>query len=116
MTVVMYGIANCDTIKKAKNWLTEHEVDFIFHDYRKQGVPEQILSDAMSALGWEPLVNKRGTTYRKLSDAQKESLSADTALPLLVEHPAMIKRPLLTVDGNFHLGFKAAQYEEVFKP
>ncbi len=114
MTVVMYGIANCDTIKKAKNWLTEHGVEFTFHDYRKQGVPDDVLTQAMTALGWESLVNKRGTTYRKLPDAQKDGLNASSALPLLAEQPAMIKRPLLAVNGEFHLGFKAAQYQEVF--
>ncbi len=114
MTVVMYGIANCDTIKKAKNWLTEHEVDFTFHDYRKQSVPEDVLTSAIAKLGWEPLVNKRGTTYRNLSDEQKGALSAATALPLMVEQPAIIKRPLLAVNDDFHLGFKAAQYAEVF--
>ncbi|MDC8831491.1 ArsC family reductase [Alteromonas gilva] len=114
MTVVMYGIANCDTIKKAKNWLTEHDIDFTFHDYRKQGVPADVLSQAIANLGWENLVNKRGTTYRKLTDSQKESLSAATALALLQEHPAMIKRPLLAVKDDFHLGFNTVQYAEVF--
>lgn len=114
MTVVMFGIPNCDTIKKAKNWLTEHDIPFEFHDYRKQGVPQDVLSQALEQLGWEPIVNKRGTTFRQLSDEQKSSLSETTAIPLLVEHPAMIKRPLLAVDGTYYLGFKADQYQEIF--
>ena len=114
MNVVMYGIPNCDTIKKAKTWLAEKNLDFTFHDYRKQGVPQDTLQQALDALGWEALLNKRGTTYRQLSDEQKASASADTALALLTEHPAMIKRPLLQVEQNFHVGFKAAQYEEIF--
>lgn len=114
MNVVMYGIPNCDTIKKAKTWLAEKNLDFTFHDYRKQGVPQDTLQQALDALGWEALLNKRGTTYRQLSDEQKASVSADTVLALLTEHPAMIKRPLLQVEQNFHVGFKAAQYEEIF--
>ena len=114
MNVVMYGVPNCDTIKKAKTWLAEKNLDFTFHDYRKQGVPQDTLQQALDAMGWEALLNKRGTTYRQLSDEQKASVSADTALALLTEHPAMIKRPLLQVEQNFHVGFKAAQYEEIF--
>ncbi|BBO28329.1 arsenate reductase [Alteromonas sp. I4] len=114
MNVVMYGIPNCDTIKKAKTWLAEKNLEFTFHDYRKQGVPQDTLQQALDVLGWEALLNKRGTTYRQLSDEQKASVSADTALALLIEHPAMIKRPLLQVEQNFHVGFKAAQYEEIF--
>lgn len=114
MTVVMYGIPNCDTIKKAKNWLTENDIAFDFHDYRKQGVPQEALNEAIQQLGWEPLVNKRGTTFRQLSEEQKSSLDETTALLLLTEHPAMIKRPLLALNGNYHLGFKPAQYQEIF--
>ena len=105
MTVVMYGIPNCDTIKKAKNWLTQHDISFTFHDYRKQGVPQDVLSEALNELGWENVLNKRGTTYRQLSDEQKANLSASTALELLIENPAMIKRPLLVTDNAMHLGF-----------
>lgn len=114
MNVVMYGIPNCDTIKKAKTWLTDHNVEFEFHDYRKQGVPQDTLQHALNTLGWETLLNKRGTTYKQLSEEQKASVSADTALALLTEHPAMIKRPLLLVEQDFHVGFKAPQYEEIF--
>lgn len=114
MTVIMYGIPNCDTIKKAKNWLTEKQISFTFHDYRKQGVPQDVLTQAVSELGWENVLNKRGMTYRQLSDDQKATLSAATAVALLTEHPAMIKRPLLVADEKMHLGFKPAQYEEIF--
>ncbi|TPV55432.1 ArsC family reductase [Aestuariibacter sp. GS-14] len=114
MNVVMYGIPNCDTIKKAKTWLADHNVEFEFHDYRKQGVPQDTLQHALNTLGWETLLNKRGTTYKQLSEEQKASVSADTALALLTAHPAMIKRPLLLVEQDFHVGFKAPQYEEIF--
>lgn len=114
MTVVMYGIPNCDTIKKAKNWLTEHDIPFTFHDYRKQGVPQEVISQAVAELGWENVLNKRGTTFRQLSDEDKAALAEASAVPLLCEHPAMIKRPLLVTDATMHLGFKPAQYEEIF--
>ncbi len=114
MSVTLYGIPNCDTIKKAKKWLEQHGVDYTFHDYRKDGISLSWLETAEQALGWETILNKRGTTYRQLDDAQKDSLSRETALPLLVAQPAMIKRPILTLNGAFYIGFKPAQYEEIF--
>ncbi|KII76811.1 ArsC family reductase [Vibrio renipiscarius] len=114
MKVTMYGIPNCDTIKKAKKWLTEHNVEFDFHDYRKQGIDAEMMTQFCQALGWENVVNKRGTTFRQLSQEQKEGLNEQSAMTLLVEQPAMIKRPILFVDGQYHLGFKADQYAAVF--
>ncbi|WP_456296878.1 ArsC family reductase [Vibrio sp. AK197] len=114
MAITMYGIANCDTIKKAKKWLESQEIEYQFHDYRKQGVDAEMVSTFCSQLGWENVLNKRGTTYRQLSAEQKETLDETSAMPLLVEQPAMIKRPILVVDGQYHLGFKAQQYEQIF--
>lgn len=114
MKVTMYGIPNCDTIKKAKKWLSEQNVEFDFHDYRKQGVDSEMITQFCQALGWENVVNKRGTTFRQLSQEQKDSLNEQSAISLLVEQPAMIKRPILLVDGQYHLGFKADQYAAVF--
>ncbi|OUL58899.1 ArsC family reductase [Pseudoalteromonas ulvae] len=111
---LMYGIANCDTIKKAKKWLDSQNVSYQFHDYRKQGLTAELLQTFEAQLGWEQLVNKRGTTYRALTDEQKAGLNKDTALALLLEHPAMIKRPLLVHKEHMHLGFKAEQYQEIF--
>lgn len=111
---LMYGIANCDTIKKAKKWLDSQNVSYQFHDYRKQGLTAELLQTFETQLGWEQLVNKRGTTYRALTDEQKAGLNKDTALALLLEHPAMIKRPLLVHQEHMHLGFKADQYQEIF--
>lgn len=115
MSVVMFGIPNCDTIKKAKKWLTQQNIDFCFHDYRKQGVPQDTLQEAMDSLGWEVLVNKRGTTFRQLSEEQKQALSKETVLSVLAEFPAVIKRPLLSVNGQYHVGFKADLYAEIFQ-
>jgi len=110
----MYGIKNCDTIKKAQKWLQANEIDFQFHDYRKDGIDETMLVEFEAKLGWENLLNKRGTTYRQLSDEQKADLNREKAIALLIEFPAMVKRPVLVTDGQYQLGFKADQYQALF--
>lgn len=110
----LYGIKNCDTIKKAKQWLENHNIDYQFHDYRAQGLESTWLSLAETKLGWENLLNKRGTTFRQLSDQQKADLTKDAALALMLEYPAMIKRPVLIHNNQYYLGFKADQYNEIF--
>ncbi len=110
----MFGISNCDTIKKAKKYLSDNQVEFQFHDYRKDGLSAEQLAEFESALGWEQLLNKRGTTFRQLDEASKNALDKELALKLLLEHPAMIKRPLLVHNGQYHLGFKAADYDKIF--
>ena len=112
--ITMYGIPNCDTIKKAKKYLSDNNIEFTFHDYRKDGVSEELVAEFCKNLGWEQVLNKRGTTYRALSDDEKSNLSEATAITHLVAAPAMIKRPILEVNGQLHLGFKAAQYDEIF--
>ena len=114
MTTVVYGIKNCDTIKKTLKWLEAENKAFEFHDYRKDGIDQAMVQRFIDALGWEALVNKRGTTYRQLSDEQKNNLNADNAAALMLIHPAMIKRPLLEHNGEYHLGFKPEQYETIF--
>lgn len=113
--ITLYGISNCDTIKKAKKYLTDNNIEFTFHDYRKEGVNEQMVAEFADKLDWEQLVNKRGTTYRALSDEQKQNLTKQKAIQLLVQQPAMIKRPVLVNGTDFYLGFKVAQYDEIFK-
>ncbi|WP_277054373.1 ArsC family reductase [Pseudoalteromonas marina] len=113
--ITLYGISNCDTIKKAKKYLTDNNIEFTFHDYRKEGVNEQMVAEFADKLDWEQLVNKRGTTYRALSDEQKKILTKQNAIQLLVQQPAMIKRPVLVNGTDFYLGFKVAQYDEIFK-
>ncbi|PMH41057.1 arsenate reductase [Vibrio sp. 10N.286.49.B3] len=114
MPIIMYGIPNCDTIKKAKKWLQDNEIDFEFHDYRKQGISEEMVRTFCHQLGWEQVLNKRGTTYRKLSQEQKDSLDEATAIALLVEQPAMIKRPILLSNDRYIIGFKADLYQDYF--
>ncbi|CAM2748321.1 ArsC family reductase [Vibrio mytili] len=114
MTITMFGIPNCDTIKKAKKWLDAESIAYDFHDYRKQGVDAEMVTEFCHALGWEQVLNKRGTTYRQLTQEQKDALNEENAVTLLVENPAMIKRPILKVDGQLHIGFKADQYATIF--
>ena len=112
--VVMFGIKNCDTIKKAKKWLEQEQIAFEFHDYRQQGVEREWLAAAITELGLELVLNKRGTTYRQLPQDQKDAMNESLALDVMLEQPAMIKRPILSVDGQLHIGFKAEQYAEIF--
>ncbi|WCE30478.1 ArsC family reductase [Vibrio sp. SCSIO 43137] len=114
MSITMYGIPNCDTIKKAKKWLEENNQPFVFHDYRKQGIDSELISTFCEQLGWEQVLNKRGTTYRQLTQQQKDNLDKESAIALLEEFPAMIKRPILLVDEQLHIGFKAEQYQNIF--
>ncbi|HCH5604193.1 TPA: ArsC family reductase [Vibrio parahaemolyticus] len=114
MTITMFGIPNCDTIKKAKKWLEAENIAFDFHDYRKQGIDAQMVTEFCQALGWEQVLNKRGTTFRQLIQEQKDTLNEENAIALLVDNPAMIKRPILNVDGQLHIGFKADQYATIF--
>ncbi|NOU48954.1 ArsC family reductase [Pseudoalteromonas sp. JBTF-M23] len=111
---IMYGIPNCDTIKKAKKFLTDNNIAFNFHDYRKNGLDETLLDTFFSQLGWENVLNKRGTTYRALTEEQKQTLNEHTAKALLLEAPAMIKRPILIHNDKYYLGFKKEQYQEIF--
>ena len=111
MRPVIYGIRNCDTIKKSLKWLDEQAIDYQFHDYRKDGLPAELLQEFVAQLGWEALLNKRGTTYRTLSEASKQDLDEPSALRLMLEQPALIKRPLLRVDDTYLLGFDEARYQ-----
>jgi Spx/MgsR family transcriptional regulator len=112
----IYGIANCDTVKKARAWLEEHGQKVAFHDYKKQGVPRDVLEHAARQLGWEALINKKGPTWRKQPDEVKASITTEqAAFEFLEAVPSVIKRPLLEVRGNYYLGFSADHYLQLFK-
>ena len=112
--ITLYGIPNCDTVKKARTWLTDHGMDYTFHDFKKQGVPEARLDHWIAALGWEKLVNRQGTTWRQLPDEVKASITDDAAaIQLMLDKPSVIKRPVLDIDGKITLGFDAATYESL---
>ena len=113
--VTIYGIANCDTIKKAKQWLTGHKLEFCFHDYRQQGLDPALLQQWIDELGWQTLINKRGTTWRRLADETKNAIDKETAVALMLDNPAIIKRPILVKDGECHIGFSDAAYRKIFR-
>lgn len=113
MTVV-YGIKNCDTMKKAFQWLEKHEIDFSFHDYKKEGAPLDVLEQAIKEHGWETVINKRGTTWRKLPDGVKEGMGDGDAIKIALENASIIKRPLLVHNHKTYLGFKEEIYQEIF--
>lgn len=108
--ITMYGIRNCDTIKKARAWLDARGVAYDFHDYKVAGIQEALLSGWVAELGWEKLLNRAGTTFRKLPDADKEGLEADKAVALMLAQPSMIKRPVLDLRDRRLLGFDAAAW------
>ncbi|MGQ8365775.1 ArsC family reductase [Glaciecola sp. 1036] len=111
---IMYGIPNCDTVKKARKWLTEHNIEYRFHDYKKQEVDTKVLMQAISAFGSDTVVNKRGTTYRQLDDQVKANINDKSAIEILTKHPSMIKRPILVHNDTLLIGFKVEEYEQVF--
>jgi len=111
--ITLYGINNCDTVKKAKNWLSSHELDFNFHDYKKAGLDKALLQQWIDEFGYENLLNKRGTTWRKLDEKLKETLDENKAIGIMLEHTSIIKRPLLDMDGKRILGFDEKQYQKL---
>jgi len=113
--VTVYGISNCDTIKKARNWLDKEGIEFSFHDYRKHGLEASQLESWVDSLGWENLLNRRGTTWRKLPEDVKDSIDRDSAIAIMLENPSIIKRPLLIKRKEMFLGFSDSDYQEIFK-
>lgn len=108
----LYGIPNCDTVKKARTWLDEHGVAYEFHDYKKQGITEPILRDWIAQVGWEKLVNKQGTTWRKLAPEQQAAVKdADGAVALMMAQHSVIKRPVVQGGPSLLVGFNPAEYE-----
>ena len=110
MTATLYGIRNCDTMKKAWTWLDQHGVAYDFHDYKKSGIDRAKLEDWVRAVGWERLLNRSGTTFRKLPEAERQGLDADKAIGLMLAQPSMIKRPVLEADGKLLVGFRPEDY------
>lgn len=111
--ITLYGIKNCDTVKKARKWFDEKEIDYQFHDFRQDGLQASQVESWMTHLDWQTLVNKRSTTWRNLDDDTKNDLSADNVVSLLVENPTLIKRPVLEKSGTALLvGFNQQQYNE----
>jgi len=113
MAITLYGIPNCDTVKRARTWLAEHAVDAQFHDFKKQGVPEPALERWLAELGWQALVNRRGTTWRRLDDATRAAVvDAPSAHAALMANPSLIKRPVVDWGGpvGLRVGFDVRQW------
>ena len=112
---IIYGIKNCDTMKKARAWLEAEGIAYRFHDYKAQGIDPTRLEGWAKAVGWETLLNRAGTTFRKLPDADKKDITEKRAISLMLDQPSMIKRPVLEVGSRLLVGFKPASYQEVFR-
>ena len=114
MTLTMYGIKNCDTVKKARTWLDAHGTEYAFHDYKALGADAGKLRAWVAALGWETVLNRAGTTFRALSDTDKAGIDAERAVALMLAQPSMIKRPIVEGDGILLAGFKPEVYAATF--
>jgi len=112
--ITLYGISNCDTVRKARNWLSSHDVDYQFHDIRRDGLTVKQLKTWAKAVGWETLLNRRGQTWRNLTDKQKAEINETRALQLMHANPTLIKRPVLETKKRIHVGFSAADYQQLF--
>jgi Spx/MgsR family transcriptional regulator len=113
--MILYGISNCDTVKKAKNWLETNQLEYSFHDFRKQGLEPDIIQGWLTQIAWDKLLNKRSTTWRNLEPEVQQSVNAENIIHLLVENPTLIKRPVLKVNGIINVGFNIDTYKGLFK-
>ncbi|XQW83653.1 ArsC family reductase [Thalassotalea piscium] len=113
MTIV-YGIKNCDTVKKSLKWLEKNNIDYNFHDFRTDGIDDELVNKFTSQLNWELLINKRSTTFRALDDSIKNNLNEETFKKIVIEYPTLIKRPVLLTNKTLYVGFKEQQYQEIF--
>ncbi len=114
MTVTLFGIPNCDTVKKARSWLDARDVAFAFHDYKKAGIDAATLNRWADVVGWEPLLNRAGTTFKKLDEADKVDIDRAKAIALMVANPSMIKRPVVEGAGPLLVGFKTDAWSRTF--
>jgi Spx/MgsR family transcriptional regulator len=112
LSITLYGIPNCDTVKKARTWLDEHGVSYAFHDYKKQGVDPAKIAGWIEQAGWERVLNRAGTTFKKLPDADKQELDARKAVAVMAANPSAIKRPIVEHPGGLLVGFKESDWEQ----
>jgi Spx/MgsR family transcriptional regulator len=115
VAVVIHGIRNCDTMKKARAWLEARGVAHRFHDYRVDGLDRAMLEEWVRQVGWEALLNRAGTTFRKLPEGERDGLDATRAMALMLAQPAMVKRPVLETGGRLTVGFSADAYERAIR-
>jgi arsenate reductase len=114
MATTIYGIKNCDTMKKARAWLEANKIAYGFHDYKSSGIEKTVLEGWTTKVGWEALINRAGTTFKKLPDADKNDLTQKKAIALMLAQPSMIKRPVLEAKGKLTLGFSPENYKKLF--
>jgi Spx/MgsR family transcriptional regulator len=112
--IKIFGIPNCDTMKKARAWLAEHGIDYEFHDYKKAGIDEATLRGWIAQVGWETLLNRRGMMWRKVPQEVRDTIDEETAVRLMLETPSIVKRPVLETGRDLHVGFKPEQYQKIF--
>jgi arsenate reductase len=112
--MVVYGINNCDTVKKARRWLEANDVAYQFHDVRKDGLDKDTIEQWLKMVDWQTLLNKRGTTWRKLEDPRKDNVDKATAVELMLTHPTLIKRPVIHAEDHCVVGFNDSTYTELF--
>ena len=113
MKPVLYGIKNCDTMKKAFTWLDKHKVAYVFHDYKKAGAVETILEQAFKAQGWENVLNRKGATWRNLPDSVKDKMDAKLAMKTALDNPSVIRRPMVVRGKDIWLGFDEAEFKKL---
>lgn len=109
--ITLYGIQQCDTVRKAKKWLQQQPIEFVFHDFRKDGLDAALLEQMESSLGWEKMLNKRSTTWKQLSEDERGSINRDNAKQLMLSHPTLIKRPVLDTGNEWLIGFSESSYQ-----
>ena len=111
--MILYGIKNCDTVRKARRWLDANDLAYTFHDFRSAGLTQQTIEHWLTHQSWESLLNKRGTTWRQLDDPRKDALDQSTAVALMLENPTLIKRPVLETDNTVMVGFNEESYQQL---
>lgn len=112
--ITLYGIKNCDTVRKARKWLQDHSVEYRFHDFREDGLAPEAVQGWLQELGWQNLVNRRSTSWKALDEATRENMDENSALTAIMAHPTLIKRPLLDTGHERFTGFAAANYQKIF--
>ena len=112
--MILYGISNCDTVKKAKNWLDKQNIDYSFHDFRKQGLDAETINGWLETVAWDKILNKRSTSWRNLDASVQQGIDKNNLVQLLVENPTLIKRPVMQVNGIITIGFNADTYRGIF--
>lgn len=115
MTTILYGIPNCDQVKKARTWLNAHAVAYVFHDFKKSGIHSNLIDTWLKDIAWDVLLNRKGTTWRTLPDERKAAIiDAKSAMELMLESPSIIKRPVLSNANSTHVGFSEELYQQIF--